>query len=677
MSWTLKCGSLAAIVFWSLLFLPVGAKSVFAHGEHGDAAPNEGGISLVAFDGFQVELLTSPRPPQAGDKNKIVVKIVRNGSLEPVRNGKVMAGVSPARFSNHPAWHKDSSAPPTRDAGPFLSPASEAVWAGNYTLERRLEERGAHLVRVALVELEGKSFDPPALLDFYLNVAPAPGLTSGVILLFLLAAAVALGGVSWVLLRSRPAVDPEAPMDLLEIRWLDRFVRWRGFQPSLQLPFLALTALLVFLGLFDIRDGAKNLATKLTWILWWPGIIFTFILVGRLWCVMCPFGTLNEAAAKAARSARVFPKALRNLWLATFLFVVLTWADEQLGIIRSPQMTAWLILFFSLLAIATGLFFQRRSFCRYLCPITGLQGLYSMASPVALRARDLSRCQKDCHQDCYRGNQSGTGCPMFEFPMTMDRNTYCNLCFECVKACPPGNLALRIGAFGKDLWSSRRRWLDESYLAVVLVGITTVVTAQMLTDWSGWISRLSRLIPDSVRTLMKPVTYLALTESAIFFFASLVLFPLALLGTAWVSHRIASEPENGIGKIFIRLGYMFVPVGLAMHLAHNLQHLLGEGPGIVPALQRAVNRYTPFYAGAADWNVAPLVSSEVIYWLEMLLVLGGFVFSIGVGYRLATTLFQRREIAGKGFVPFIALSLAFTLLNLYLLNQPMGMRHSP
>lgn len=669
----MKYRSVAALILWSILFWAVTAKPASAHGEHGDAAPNEGGTSLIALDGFQVELLTSPRPARVGDENKIVAKILRAGSLEPVRGGKVSIGVAPARLLESSRQRENSHG----HSEWVLLPAPEMVWAGSYTLVRRLEERGPHVVRVALLEIEGRSLDPPTIVEFRLNVAPAAGMTPGLVLLFLTAVGIALVGSAWVVVRALSPSDLHAPFDLLEIGRLDRFVRWRGFQPALQWPVLGLTALITLLGLFDINDGAMNLATKLTWIIWWPGIIFTFILVGRLWCVMCPFGTLNEAAAKVARPERVFPKALRNLWLATFLFVVLTWADEQLGIIRSPQMTAWLILFFALLSVATGLFFQRRSFCRYLCPITGLQGLYSMVSPVELRAADPKRCQRECHQDCYRGNEQGSGCPMFEFPMTMDRNTYCNFCFECVKSCPPGNLALRLRAFGKDLWRSRRRWLDESYLALVLVGITSAVSAQMLSDWSGWISRLSRLIPDAVRTLVKPVTYLAVTESAVFFFVSLALFPLALLVTAWASHRIAGNEGKGIKETFVHLAYMFVPVGLAMHLAHNTHHLLMEGPGVLPALRRAVNRYTPFYAGAPDWHLAPLVSSEIVYWLQMLSVLGGLVFSISLGYRLAGTLFAGREGAGKRYVPFIALSLAFTLLNLYLLNQPMGMRHSP
>jgi len=71
----------------------------------------------------------------------------------------------------------------------------------------------------------------------------------------------------------------------------------------------------------------------------------------------------------------------------------------------------------------------------------------------------------------------------------------------------------------------------------------------------------------------------------------------------------------------------------------------------------------------------PLVSSDAIYWLQMLLILLGFIFSLKVGYRLTATLFDRQETAGKAFIPVAVLSLVFTLINLYLLNQPMGARH--
>jgi polyferredoxin len=661
-----------ACLFLIAIFAPPPA---FAHGEHGEAAPVFGGMSLFSFDGFQVELLGYPRPLRVGTDNKIIAKVLRDGSLDPVRNGKVYIGVIPVRLLNlSAAPDKPATAKADRSEVP-LSAAPEKIWAGNYTLTVPLNEKGAHLVRVVITELDGKPFQRPAVFDFYANVDPAPGFTGSFIVVALTAVLIAFGGAYWAIVRSRLPAKPSVAFDLLEIPWLRRFVSWRGFQPLFQIPLLVLIAVIAFLGFFDIQDGAKNLATKLTWILWWPGIIFTFILVGRLWCVMCPFGALNEWAANLARPSRLFPRSLRSLWLATFLFLLLTWADEQIGVIRSPQLTAWLIVIFALVATLTGIFFQRRSFCHYLCPITGLLGLYSMVSPVEIRAGDRSQCQKNCHQDCYRGNEKGNGCPMFEFPMTVERNTFCNLCFECVKSCPSRNLTLRFRSFGRDLWASSKRWLDESYLSVLMVGVTTIVTAQMLTGWGGFVSVLARLIPPSVRSLMKPVTYLTLTESAAFFLSALLLFPALGWLAAGAATRLSGDNEQSIKKTFIYFAYMFLPVGLAMHLAHNVSHLIAEGPGVIPALQRTLTRYTPFNGGAPDWRMVPLVSSDAIHWLQILLVLGGFIFSLNVAYRLAGSFFDRKERAGQAIVPLVLLSLLFTLVNLYLLNQPMGARH--
>lgn len=61
-----------------------------------------------------------------------------------------------------------------------------------------------------------------------------------------------------------------------------------------------------------------------------------------------------------------------------------------------------------------------------------------------------------------------------------------------------------------------------------------------------------------------------------------------VLGGAALSDAAAGERGLGLRRTFVIFGYMFVPIGLAMHLAHNLSHLLMEGGGIVPAVQRAV-----------------------------------------------------------------------------------------
>ncbi len=652
--------------FWPgaflLIFQGLLPSSALSHGEHGGAVPPEGGVSLVSVYGYQVELLTSPAPVRVGTATRIVAKIQKEGSLSPVRGGRVFIRLEPTREGV-------SSPPPPPDLSGYLL-APEETWAGNYTAKVTPGRKGLHLVRVVIQELGGERFEPPVVVDFRLNVGPPGGIRGSFLVLTLIALATAGVGVFAFAVKARYGVRASR-LDLLTLPWLKKLLLSKFLQPSLQIPLLLLMILLVVVGFVDTQDGGRNLATKLIWTLWWPGIIFTFILVGRLWCFMCPFGALNEWPARLTKPTRMLPRALRNLWPATGMFVLLTWADEQLGVVRSPQVTAWIILFFAALALFIGFLYQRRSFCRYLCPIGGVIGIYSMLAPVELRAKAQAVCKGDPSKACYRGSETGYGCPMFEFPLTMDRNTYCNLCFECVKACPKENLALRFRAFGQDLWATSKRLLDESYFAIALVGITTLVTAQMLTAWPPFISWMARFL-GPIRGFLKPITYLTLTESAVFLIGSLVLFPLLLLLAA----RFA-DPTGGkdVRRTFILFGYMFVPIGLAMHLSHNLSHLLIEGPGIVPVVQRFIGTFTPFSLGEPVWETTPLLEGSVIYWLQMFLLLLFFAFSIKVGERLVSNFYGDDPAGGRVLVPMVALAFLFTVLNLYLLGLPMGMRH--
>jgi hypothetical protein len=681
----------AAVLLAAIIVpLPAGAD-----GDHRSASQV---IRAEFGDGrYDLWITLSPTPLLAGQRSLLRAQIIDRETREALRGGKVQMAI--------PEWVPPSLRHKGILAGQPLDESEQERLAAIQALQAqvRADENVGQVRPVLATEAASGvytlEFTPLAAESYELQVTvlgsagtPLPGFQPVTVSLpvtwewpvnprLVVVAAVIIGIAAGTLVILRVRGDRLVAgerFNFLTLPWLRRLVTSPAFQPATQVPLLFLFGIVVLLGFADTPLAGRNLATKLTWTIWWAGIIFTFVLVGRLWCLMCPIGAVNEWTSRLARPGRPWPKPLRNLWIANGSFVLLTWADVQLGVVRDPRVTAWIILLLLCSAIVTGLFFQRRTFCRYLCPITGLIGIYSMVAPVELRAKRCEACRTHKEKECFVGGVSNVGCPMFERLWEMDSNAYCNLCFECVKGCTQDNLVLRLRAFGTDLWTASKRHLDEAFLAIVLAGASLYLTGEMIQPWRAVMERAAGRLPIHLLGITSAKTAETLINAVLFLIVTLALVPLLVLAAAWVARHLLqwtgkAPPLREIVTVF---GYMFIPIGLSMHLAHNLHHLLDEGPGVVPAIQRSINRFSPFSAGVPAWNLPPLLPHEVVYWMQMLLFMGFYGVSLYAGARLARQHFSSAETTFRAAAPMVVVSLFLMLLNVYVLSQPMSARHS-
>ena len=620
---------------------------------------------------YQVQLFTDPEPIIAEKEAALILKILRSRDNEPVTGAKIYILIDDI---SQTVKTNDSQLKVTTD----YTAAGEADKFGNYELMTNFKESGAYSIKAAIKGLDGKAFDEPLVADFTVAVKASVYSVSKLLFIVSLVFVLTVAEVYLIYCQKEMPIVKSQGFNLLEIGWLKRFLQSKYLQPIFQIPLLAVFIILLLLSFFDVQDSGRNLSVIVIWTLWWTGIIFTFVLVGRLWCFMCPVGAISEWASRAFKPQRQFPIKLRNLWLANFMFVLLTWLDIQLGVVRNPAVTGALLIGITAMAIGIGVFFQRRTFCRYLCPIGGLIGIYAMFSAVELRSKDPEICRCHKRKDCYLGNEKGCGCPMFEVVPRMERNNLCNFCSECIKSCPKDNIILRTRAFFKDAWAAKVKSFDESTLAVVLLGITIFVTGDMLEPWAGWMNSAMKIFPAEWLGIKYQYTTEVITKSILFFTVSLLIIPGAILLAAVFSNRYVGRRNHaGIKQTFITFGYMFIPIGIAMHLAHNVGHLLNEAGGIIPALQRTLNKYTPLNTGEPNWELAilPLITPADLYWIQMGLLLIFYVFAIYSGYRLATNHYRDRHISFMAVLPMIVVTFALMVVNVYLLNLPMAPRH--
>ena len=162
-------------------------------------------------------------------------------------------------------------------------------------------------------------------------------------------------------------------------------------------------------------------------------------------------------------------------------------------ILTRPSVSAWVLLSMILLGVILSIFYEGRVFCRYVCPVGGFIGLYSLTSSLELRVKNVQVCKDHPTKDCLAGTSCSYGCPWLVFPGNLERNTYCGLCTECLKACPKDNIALNLRPFGADLLVAKGRSLDEAYKALIMLACALLYSAVLLGPW-GWLKQWANLV---------------------------------------------------------------------------------------------------------------------------------------------------------------------------------------
>lgn len=435
---------------------------------------------------------------------------------------------------------------------------------------------------------------------------------------------------------------------------LKEFLRHKWFPGIIQFPVAIIFAFITYELFFGPGSAHANFGTALTWVLWWPLIPLIFVTLGRFWCGICPFATVSDLVQKLVGNKRPVPNFLKKygIWLIDIFFILITWGDHVFGIVESPRGSGVMMLIIATGVIFAGAFFERRAWCRYLCFLGGVAGNYSRSGAMELRATP-EKCAKCTTLACYKGSDKAPGCPMFEVPRTMDNNARCNLCGYCVKNCPNDSITISARIPSKELWFIRKPKLEESFLAIVIMGIVFVQNITMLSVWGEAQTWLEQFLGTTNYAVTFTVTFLI----------AMAIPVLLLYGASWLGSLTNRETAT---QNFARFGYSLIPLDLAGHLAHNLFHLLAEGKSIL-------------YTGMAFFGMTPLGGSAAIVGMETiqvlqfaLLAIGGFT-SAYTAYRIAKSNYQA-SAKRASFMPYVILIGLFVAINVYLFLLPMAHR---
>lgn len=470
---------------------------------------------------------------------------------------------------------------------------------------------------------------------------------------------------------------PSRPrFDLFRWGWVSWVARSRRFRFALQAAAAALFLLIVAAGLYGNQNPALNIAPLLTWTVWWGFLVILILFAGKAWCYVCPWdaiaGWIERLAfwrkqADGLTLGRKWPRVVRNISIATLLFVGLTWVELGFGVTMSPRVTAYIALGMLFLAVLSAMLFDRKSFCRYGCLVGRVSGLYALFSSVEVRPRDRGVCTGCRTKECVQGSATAYGCPTFLYPGNLETNTYCIQCMECVQACPHDNMALSWRPWGEDLVTAVKPRADEAYLALLMLSITGFHGLTMTPVWKDLVDGTMRAA--GVGRMMGFSLGMALILGA----------PIAVYALlAEASRRLGqgrAVETLGFRDYFIAYAYALLPIALFYHIAHNLEHLLMEGPKVIALLSDPMG-WGWNLIGTAGWSVPPLISLDKLWLLQAFLVLVGHVYSLWVAQKTSLRFFGSPRAAFRSQLPMLAGMILFSLFSLWLLKQPMEMRTS-
>ncbi len=362
---------------------------------------------------------------------------------------------------------------------------------------------------------------------------------------------------------------------------INKIFKNRFFLTTMQFIALFIFVLIIY-GAIGITTNDKsfakilrntNLSNLFVWSYWWPLIIATAIIFGRFWCSICPMEMITSLFGKIGLKRKP-NKILKSGWLITLFYaIILILGIHTFAIHRIPQLMAiYMIVLFAVAAV-TGLIYEKRTFCTYICPIGHLLGLYSLLSFTKLRVKDNNVCKMCKSKDCISKRNHykfvGRSCTSELYPAKISDNLNCILCGQCHKSCTKNNIAIKKNRFASDLFTNiKLSWAEISFFIIV----SGFVIYEILSEWS-YTKKILMAVPNFINESLNISGNLTGTVKALILF---VILPFVFYIIFALIKKVSGS-EN-LKQSFNQLVLAILPITASMHLLKALLKMSSRIP---------------------------------------------------------------------------------------------------
>ena len=148
-----------------------------------------------------------------------------------------------------------------------------------------------------------------------------------------------------------------------------------------------------------------------------------------------------------------------------------------------------------------------------------------------------------------------------------------------------------------------------------------------------------------------------------------VVFFLAYYMFSWVIYLVAGEMN--LNKILTVFVFALTPIAIAYHIAHYFSYIVITGQMIIPLISDPFGFGWDIFGTAAYTTNIGLINAKMIWYLSVITIVLGHVFSILISHVKSIGFYSNRSLATKSQYPMMILMVFYTALSLWIISQPL------
>ena len=415
-------------------------------------------------------------------------------------------------------------------------------------------------------------------------------------------------------------------LNFLKFEPIRRFIRSNIYPNAFRIAAITIYLFVILILLSGSNGYAKN-TVLFVWGLGWPALLISLLFIARLFCGLCPMRAIAEIVQSRYNIKLKLPDLTKRHgpYIGVFGFALILCFEQILDMPNSPLATAGLLLSILGFAVIFHVLYDSASWCRYICPLGMMNGVYSKLSIIEIRA-NTNVCYSECNlPTCYKGTNENEGCPMHLGVFNMHTNENCILCGKCIKNCRHHavNLNLRVPAVelvqesGLDSYRKGANFAIAFLIPVLIAGVLTKNFKKLF------------LSHQFLAAIGSEIAYYTLIY--IFFY----LFCFSLIGLGAMSLKKSNSEVSSLEKL-VWYTCTFIPIAFAGEIANHIITFINGFNHILPVVN--------LQFGSHKLNILNQQTiTETIKFLQIIIIIMGTAASMFIGKKVVKKISKSKE----------------------------------